>query len=308
MHKFWQRQQSQGRTPWRLRWWFCVSYWLVLSLTAHALPLAADELSQTVDAVPPTIASPAVVSPVVGQVTPPPVPVVRLTSLEWPPYTSVNLPDGGMTVAVVKAAFAKAGYRLEVDFFPWQRAKDLARSADSPYIGYFPSYVSPERRQQWLMSDSIGSGPLGFAYRRDSPLLAYDVSYLQVLRLGLVSSYSNMKWLDDAVTARQLSPVYSSSDLDNLTALSRGAVDTAVIDFHVYQYWLIHQPELFTRRHHLQFSASAVELKELAVVFVDGKTSPELRDAFNQGLAQVDIEQMMRAYMVNLRSHALRGN
>ncbi|MGL5993751.1 MAG: substrate-binding periplasmic protein, partial [Aeromonas sobria] len=45
---------------------------------------------------------------------------VRLTTLEWPPFTSQSLPDGGITGHIVKRAFAEAGLEVEFDFYPWQ--------------------------------------------------------------------------------------------------------------------------------------------------------------------------------------------
>src|SRR3990167_6079785 len=68
--------------------------------------------------------------------------IIRLASLEWPPYTGAQLPDGGESTATLKAAFAAAGYQLEVDFLPWERALALAKAPNSGYAGYFPEYFS----------------------------------------------------------------------------------------------------------------------------------------------------------------------
>lgn len=64
---------------------------------------------------------------------------VYLTSLEWPPYSSAELPNQGASIAVAKAAFAAMGYQLEVEFYPWSRAVALA-TRDKKYAGYFPEY------------------------------------------------------------------------------------------------------------------------------------------------------------------------
>ncbi len=46
---------------------------------------------------------------------------VKLTSLDWPPYTSEALKEKGASAAVAKAAFAAVGYDLTIEFYPWKR-------------------------------------------------------------------------------------------------------------------------------------------------------------------------------------------
>lgn len=47
--------------------------------------------------------------------------VIRLTSLEWPPYSGKYLPEGGISIKIAKEAFLAEGYTLHVDFYPWAR-------------------------------------------------------------------------------------------------------------------------------------------------------------------------------------------
>ena len=41
---------------------------------------------------------------------------VRLTSLDWAPYTGAALPEGGETTHLLRQVFAEMGYQLQVDF------------------------------------------------------------------------------------------------------------------------------------------------------------------------------------------------
>lgn len=63
--------------------------------------------------------------------------VVTVTTLEWPPYTSKELPKGGATTEVVRQAFAAAGKDISVTIVPWKRAIAIAKD-DSDAVAYFP--------------------------------------------------------------------------------------------------------------------------------------------------------------------------
>ncbi len=47
--------------------------------------------------------------------------IIRVSTLNWPPYTGKDLPLGGATTDVVRAAFEKVGHEIEVNYRPWKR-------------------------------------------------------------------------------------------------------------------------------------------------------------------------------------------
>ena len=47
---------------------------------------------------------------------------IRLAAGEYQPYTSADLPDGGMLGELTRRAFALSGYQLHIEFLPWARA------------------------------------------------------------------------------------------------------------------------------------------------------------------------------------------
>src|SRR3954466_14633444 len=51
-----------------------------------------------------------------------------LTSLEWPPYSGQNLPQQGVSSAVVSAAMSGMGEHVTISFYPWNRATALVRA------------------------------------------------------------------------------------------------------------------------------------------------------------------------------------
>ncbi len=47
---------------------------------------------------------------------------VRIAAMTWEPYSSPSLKNGGFYTEIVHEAFARVGYEMEVDFYPWKRA------------------------------------------------------------------------------------------------------------------------------------------------------------------------------------------
>ena len=47
---------------------------------------------------------------------------IRLSSLDWPPFSGENLPNRGLTTAIVERTLARTGLSVDVSFLPWQRA------------------------------------------------------------------------------------------------------------------------------------------------------------------------------------------
>ncbi|NQD36444.1 transporter substrate-binding domain-containing protein [Permianibacter sp. IMCC34836] len=214
--------------------------------------------------------------------------VIRLASLEWPPYTGEQLPDGGSTSAVLKAAFAAAGYQLEIDYLPWERTLALANSADSGYAGYFPEYFSSEISEHFLYSVPIGSGPLGLAQRRVKPLVWQQLTDLQPFTIGVVQGYVNTEEFDASVAAGLQRVQPAGSDAQNLKKLAAGRIDAAVIDYNVMRYLLRHDQSLTPVKQLLEFNPRLLEDKLLFVCFRLGPDAERLAKALAQGLEQID--------------------
>ncbi len=121
---------------------------------------------------------------------------VYMTSLDWPPYSGETLVENGLSVAIAREAFAVMGYELIVEFKPWVRTVTTASKREK-YIGYFPEYAF--ETEDFVFSDSIGSGPLGFVQHREKPILWSELTDLSDYRIGVVQGYVNTQAFDDLV-------------------------------------------------------------------------------------------------------------
>lgn len=214
--------------------------------------------------------------------------VVRLTSLEWPPYAGKSLPSQGASVAVVRAALAAMGQRLEVTFLPWTQAVAIGQNSKSGYQGYFPEYSSPNVEATFELSQPVGYGPLGLVERRSEPVRWQSLADLKGLRIGVVRGYVNTVEFDDMVASGELSAVFASDDLANISKVTRGRLPLAVIDKHVLAYLMANARGVADSRRVLQFNERVLDNKSLHVALQRNKAGAATMQLINQGLQKID--------------------
>lgn len=218
--------------------------------------------------------------------------IVRLATLEWPPYNSASLPEQGINTAVVRAAFAASGYRLEVEFFPWSRAVSLAKTSQS-FIGYFPEYYDEKLHESFYVSDPAGSGQLGLAQRMDHPVQWTRIEDLSAYTIGVVQDYLNTPAFDERVHNGKQRVDVAISDAVNLRKLAAGRFPLAIIDPRVFQYLLRHDPELSGAAASLQMNSTLLEDKNLFVCFRKNTEGARALEILNTGLRKIDPAAIM---------------
>jgi len=252
--------------------------WLATVLLCSYLPaaVAMESVSQHQA----TTFSPAPSSPApsaIAQQT------LRLTSLDWPPYTGAALPEGGETTLLLRQVFAEIGYQLQVDFLPWTNAVNQVISGVNGHLAYFPEY--PLQDPKLLMSGAIGYSELGLVESANKPLLLTNFLALANYRFAVVQDYLNMTELDRLIAAKTLRPQINMTDKANVLQVARGDLDAAVIDKRVLQYLLKYDPEVKgAASGKVQFSQSLREHKSLHLVFLANKKNRKLVEQFNQQL------------------------
>ena len=216
---------------------------------------------------------------------------VKLTTLDWCPYTCVTAPDGGFSTVIVKEAFKAAGYKAEVEFLPWQRA--VAKAKDSAEVaGYYPEY--PGEVEGFTLSPAIGTGPLGLILRKGAAVPAPTVEGIKALKLGTVTGYINSTQVAAAIAAG-LKPEDVSDDTTNIRKLAAGRIDAAEIDQFVFGHILKTDPKLADVKNDVVF-ALPLEDKSLHVAFNKTDYGKKLAAIFAEGLAKVDTRGLQQKY------------
>jgi polar amino acid transport system substrate-binding protein len=221
---------------------------------------------------------------------------VTVSTLEWPPYTSAELPLGGAVSDIVVRAFGNIGVEADVLTLPWQRAVSTASDSDD-VAAYFPGYHC-RHMEGFVASEPVGFGPLGLVENTNAPITWSTVDNLgeQELLIGTVLGYANTDEFDRMAQAGAIDVAPASDDLTNLRRLLRQRIDAAVIDRLVLAYLLATEPSLADGREQLVFDERPLSENTLYVCFNDDEEGRALRDRFNEGLAGIDVEQTIDAY------------
>lgn len=76
-----------------------------------------------------------------------------VTSMDYPPYVSNEVPDGGIATAIVRESFAVSGHDITLRLMPWKRAYRIVQ--EGTYSGTFVWSHSRQRTQDFLLSVPI---------------------------------------------------------------------------------------------------------------------------------------------------------
>lgn len=219
---------------------------------------------------------------------------IRLASLDWPPFSGADLPDGGATIAVARAAYAAVGVTLEVVFAPWARVMRLAQGGEEDVVGYLPEYARADA--PWSRcSASIGESPLGFVERADAPVAWRRLDDLKGRPIGVVRGYANTEAFDRMAADGALITEPVRDDVTNLRKIAGGRLGLAVIDRHVMAHLLADNPDI--RASALRFNANVLENKTLHVCFSKDEAGAHAFALFAEGLARIDAAALMAAHL-----------
>ena len=221
---------------------------------------------------------------------------VTVTTLDWPPYTSPSLPEGGATASVVQQAFENAGLVSSIRTLPWKRAISAAKNDDGA-VAYFPGYHC-RHVDGFVASDPIGYGPLGFVEHVEQPISWSSLDDIgeQKISIGTVLGYANTDEFDEKAGTGWIKVVPAKDDTTNLRKLLRQRIDAAVIDKLVLSYLLATEPTLDGAAGSLQFDEKPLEEKTLYLCFLDNDAGRKMRDRFNEGLADIDLQTHVDSY------------
>lgn len=103
-------------------------------------------------------------------------------TVNWEPYFGENLKDGGVTVAVTKAAFARVGYNAEIQFMDWNRAVGLTTAGKLD--GLFGCYYSEEREDAMEISEPIGEVDIVLFSKKGANITFESLEDLKPYKIG----------------------------------------------------------------------------------------------------------------------------
>ena len=218
--------------------------------------------------------------------------LMRLATVEWPPYNGLLLPQEGLATRTASLAAKAAGYRLLTAFDEWTKSLEKGKSHPG-FDGVFSLYYTQEREKTCYLSDSIGTSLVGIASLKNKPINWKVVSDLNKYKLGVVTGYSNGEVFDREVAENRQPIEEGASDAVNVEKLMAGKISGIVIDRNVLRYTL-------SRRgsgSQVIFNPTPLTEASIHICFKRTPQGKTIRDDFNQGLKTLDLKKVESDYI-----------
>ncbi|MEW6991975.1 substrate-binding periplasmic protein [Colwelliaceae bacterium 6441] len=154
--------------------------------------------------------------------------VWKIASLEWPPYASASMTNGGIAIERLKKILQAKGIDLKVDYFSWEAAQEIAKSHD--YVGYYPAWPS-EVYEGFVASPTIMNSHLAIMHSANSEQLYVNLEQLfTTYKVGVVSSFTYPAIIEKVINSYAKNIVRVNTDGELLTKMNNQQIDLAITD------------------------------------------------------------------------------
>lgn len=166
--------------------------------------------------------------------------VLRLVTLNWPPYIDESICNFGWVYQLTVAILVKNDYGVLIEFYPWARAVREAElgKADILFPEYFvadfelsDNVANTTRNQLLALSEAIPGGDLSLITLKDSNI-QYNGS-IQSVRdhvIGIIRSYKNTIELDQRIASNEIASIVVNNEFQLANLLINKRADLIVAD------------------------------------------------------------------------------
>ena len=128
--------------------------------------------------------------------------LVKMTTVDWPPFYGKDLENGGILVALTREVLKVRGHGLKVDFVSWVRA--LKKSKEGKYHALLGCWHTKEREQYFIFSKTNVDATPHFLTLPESTLEVKKIEDLYGLKIGLIRGFAIGAQVKKAVTAKKV--------------------------------------------------------------------------------------------------------
>lgn len=213
---------------------------------------------------------------------------IRISAGDWPPYISEQLPHYGITSRIVQEAFALEGITVELEFYPWSRSLELARSGQvQATLGWA---ITEERKQDFRFSQQpINTEQTVFFFHRDRPIDwqgIWQQNTPQQHRVGATLGYEYGERFDTSEANQHFHLKHYPDDKDGFLMLLKKQIDFFPVDLVVAHHILRQHYPL--QRQQFDYVRKPLHFVELYLLFSKkDPASQQLKLKFDQGMKKL---------------------
>lgn len=154
--------------------------------------------------------------------------VIKIASLEWPPFTCALCPESGITIPIIKSILEENGDTLETQFVPWSRAIKMVNEGKSDLL--WPAWASDVFGESLELTVPIFQSPLIVAVRKESKMEVEKIEDLLRYRVGVVQDYGYFPELLKLIKSNPKKFETVTKDVMNVEKLKKKRIDAIIID------------------------------------------------------------------------------
>lgn len=220
--------------------------------------------------------------------------VITAAADPWPPFVDPGEPKEGLSMEIIRAAFATQGYTVVLTYVPWARAEEGVKRGTYDILP--PTWMTGTRKTYFMYSVPYAANRLKFIMKADDPFEYTGLASLTGKRIGTVRGYG----YDDAfLRATHFTREETDTFISNIRKLLHPIrrIDLTVEDEIVARVRIADEsPEMLAK---LRFSRMNLSTNPLHVA--SGLANPrhrELITAFNRGLAAIKANGIYKSIMM----------
>ncbi|WP_397450259.1 substrate-binding periplasmic protein [Pseudomonas sp. NA-150] len=156
---------------------------------------------------------------------------LRLVADAWPPFTDINLANGGLATDIVRTALKRAGYATEFEQVPWARA--ILGVGEGRYDVLVNAWFTHDRTLIGEFSNEYLLNRVRFLKRKDNPITFNSLKDLHPYPIAVVRGYAYSNAFDSDGELQKV-PVHSFSMAVRM--LAAGRVSLTAEDEYVARY------------------------------------------------------------------------
>lgn len=199
----------------------------------------------------------------------------------YPPFTDPAQPKQGISLQIIRAAYASQNYDVEMRFMPWARAIEGVKNGVYDILP--ATWWTQERTTFLLYSEPYIKSEIKFIKRKDDPFEYTGLGSLTGKTVGIVRGYG---YGDDFLEATNFNRAEVAEVIQNIKKLVLGRIDLTLEDEIVARWIIKHNaPNLLQQ---VDFTMNSLSSKQLLVT--SGLKNPRHKaiiEAFNKGLAVI---------------------